>query len=102
MRRRDEEPARLGDVLDALASRIRRVDLRSIDEVRARWASLVDPALAESCRPEFVRSSTLVVSAPTGAHAQRVRARSATILAGLADLEGGAPTSLKVVVREPL
>lgn len=102
MRRRDEPPARLGEVLDALASRIRRVDLREIDEVRARWPGLVDAALATSCRPEFVRSGTLVVSAPTGAHAERVRSRAATILAGLSDLKKGAPTALKVVVREPL
>ncbi|HEV2426604.1 MAG TPA: DciA family protein, partial [Acidimicrobiales bacterium] len=69
MRRRGEEPARLGDVLDALAARIRRVDLRAIDDVRERWPGLVDATLAQSCRPEFVKSGTLVVSAPTGAHA---------------------------------
>lgn len=102
MRRRTEEPARLGDVLDALAARIRRVDLRAVDEVRERWPTLVDAALAQSCRPEFVKSGTLVVSAPTGAHAERVRSRAASILAGLSDLKSGAPTSLKVVVRDPL
>ena len=92
VRRRDEEPARLGDVLDALASggcgkrrpALDRRGARALGVARRRRARRV-------CRPEFVRSSTLVVSAPTGAHAQRVRARSATILAGLADLPGRRP-----------
>ncbi|MGH9020736.1 MAG: DUF721 domain-containing protein [Acidimicrobiales bacterium] len=101
MRRRDDEPARLADVLNQVAGRLRKVDLRVIDEVRAIWGEVVDPALATTCRPEFVRSGTLVVSVPSGAYAERVRLDATTIVSALARLGEGAPTTLRTVLRDP-
>ncbi len=101
MRRRDEEPARLSDVLDTVAGRLRKVDLRLVDEVRRRWPQVVDPVLAEHCRPEFIKSGVLVVSVPSGAFAERLQGDRATILEGLAGLGDGAPTALRTVLRDP-
>ncbi|HVB71782.1 MAG TPA: DUF721 domain-containing protein [Acidimicrobiales bacterium] len=101
MRRRDEGPARLGDVLNSVAGRLRKVDLRLVDEVRRLWPSVVDPVLAEHCRPEFIKSGVLVVSVPSGAFAERLARDSASILAGLAPLGDAAPNALRTVVRDP-
>ncbi len=101
MRRRDEGPARLGDVLNSVAGRLRKVDLRLVDEVRRLWPSVVDPVLAEHCRPEFIKSGVLVVSVPSGAFAERLTRDSASIVAGLAPLGDAAPNALRTVVRDP-
>jgi predicted nucleic acid-binding Zn ribbon protein len=101
VRRRDEEPVRLSDVLDTVAGRLRKVDLRLVDEVRRRWGEIVDPVLAEHCRPEFIKSGVLVVSVPSGAFAERIRADRASILAGLSGLGDDAPTALRTVLRDP-
>ena len=98
MSRRDDEPAQLRDVLDVLSGRLRRVDLRVIDQVRALWPTVVDAALAEHCRAEFIKDGVLLVSVPSGAYAQRIRLESAAILERLAVLGDAAPTSLRAVL----
>lgn len=101
MRRRDEGPARLGDLLNTVAGRLRKVDLRLVDEVRRLWPSVVDPVLAEHCRPEFVKSGVLVVSVPSGAFAERLSRDSASILTGLSTLGDAAPNALRTILRDP-
>lgn len=101
MRRRDEEPVPLSDVLDTVAGRLRKVDLRLIDEVRRRWPDVVDPVLAEHCRAEFIKSGVLVVSVPSGAFAERLRRDEASILEGLRTLGDAAPKALRTVLRDP-
>jgi len=101
VRRRDEEPARLGDVLNTVARRLKKVDLRVVDEVRRLWPGVVDPVLAEHCRPEFIKSGVLVVSVPSGAFAERLTRERASILAGLATLGDAAPRALRTVLRDP-
>ena len=101
MSRRDEQPATLGDLLNTLAGRLRKVDLRLIDEVRNLWPGVVEPVLAEHCRPEFVKNGVLLVSVPSGAFAQRVQADAASIIEGLAPLGERAPTSLRTVLAKP-
>lgn len=100
MRRRDQDPVPLRDLLDTVAGRLRKVDLRVVDEVRRLWPGVVDPVLAEHCRPEFIKSGVLVVSVPSGAFAERLRAEQASILAGLATLGEAAPSALRTVLRE--
>ncbi len=100
MSRRDDEPRRLGEVLDGLAGRWRRVDLRTVDEVRTLWASAVDPVLAEHCRAEMVRDGVLVVTVPSGAFAQRVADEETSILAAYAVLGARAPRGVRTVVRD--
>ena len=98
---RDEPPAVLGELLNTLAGRLRKVDLRLIDEIRVMWPSIVEPVIAEHCRPEFVKNGVLLVSVPSGAFAQRVHNDSALILAGFASLGKQAPTSLRAVLTKP-
>ncbi|MFI5035670.1 MAG: DUF721 domain-containing protein [Acidimicrobiales bacterium] len=100
MRRRDE-PARLSDLLDQVAGRLRQVDLRLVDEVRRLWPSVVDPVLAEHCRPEFIKSGVLVVSVPSGAFAERLTRERTAILEGLGALGDAAPRALRTVLRDP-
>ncbi|MGB8196435.1 MAG: DUF721 domain-containing protein [Acidimicrobiales bacterium] len=101
MKWRDEQPATLGELLDTLAGRLRKVDLRDIDEIRRLWPSIVEPVIAEHCRPEFVKNGVLLVSVPSGAFAQRVMSDSTTILDGFAPLGTRAPTSLRTVLAKP-
>ncbi len=89
----------LAAVLDELAGRLRRVDLRLIDRARALWPNLVDPVLAEHCRVEVIKDGVLIVSVPSGAFAQQIVLASPSILRGLSSLGKGAPTSLKTVLR---
>jgi len=91
----------LGDVLNTLAGRLRKVDLRLIDEIRELWPRVVDPVLAEHCRPEFIKNGTLVIGVPSGAYAQRVQLETANILAGFESLGTRAPTSLRTVLTTP-
>jgi len=100
MRARDEQPAPLGDLLNTLASRLRRVDLRVIDEARRLWPTVVDPVLAEHCRVELIKDGVLIVSVPSGAFAQRVMNESPSILDRFSTLGKRAPTSLKTVTRQ--
>ena len=101
MSARDDRPRPLSELLDTMAGRLRKVDLRLIDEVRELWPRIVEPVLAEHCRPEFVKNGVLLVSVPSGAFAQRVTLESASILAGFAPLGERAPTSLRTVVANP-
>jgi predicted nucleic acid-binding Zn ribbon protein len=101
VRNRNEQPATLGDLLNTLAGRLRKVDLRLIDEIRALWPSIVEPAIAEHCRPEFVKNGVLLVSVPSGAFAQRITTESVSILVGFASLGDRAPTSLRTVLSKP-
>ncbi len=99
-RRRDDEPRSLAEVLDGLAGRLRRVDLRGVDEVRTLWSDTVDPVLAEHCRAEMVRDGVLIVAVPSGAFAQRVADEAPSILAAYAVLGARAPREVRAVVRE--
>ncbi|HEV3188718.1 MAG TPA: DUF721 domain-containing protein [Acidimicrobiales bacterium] len=99
MNRRDEQPAALSQLLDTLAGRLRRVDLRLIDEARELWPTVVDPVLAEHCRVELIKDGVLIVSVPSGAFAQQVVMLSPSILRGFSSLGKRAPTSLKTVQK---
>ena len=101
MRRRDDEPVSLSDVLNTVAGRLRRVDLRLIDEIRRLWPSVVDPVLAESCRPEMVKDGTLIVSVPSGAFAARITHEAELILRGLEVLGASAPRSVRTTLAKP-
>jgi predicted nucleic acid-binding Zn ribbon protein len=101
MRRRDEEPTSLSDVLNTLAGRLRRVDLRLIDDVRELWPSVVDPVLADSCRPEMVKDGVLIVSVPSGAFAARITHDAESILRGFAVLGERAPRSVRTTLTKP-
>ena len=81
-----------------MAGRLRKVDLRLIDEIRDMWPSIVEPVIAEHCRPEFVKNGVLLVSVPSGAFAQRVTSQSKTILEGFSSLGDRAPTALRTVL----
>jgi predicted nucleic acid-binding Zn ribbon protein len=97
--RRDEQPETLGDLLSTLAGRLRRVDLRAIDDARQLWPTVVDPVIAEHCRVEMIKDGVLIVSVPSGAFAQQIAMQTSTILRGFSPLGTGAPTSLKTVLK---
>ncbi len=84
-----------------MAARLRKVDLRVIDQVRQLWPDIVDPVLAEHCQPEFIKNRVLLISVPSGAFAQRVNLEHETIIRGLASLGDAAPTSLRTVISNP-
>ncbi len=94
-----DEPVPLAEVLDALAGRLRRVDLRLIDRARELWPSVVDAVLAEHCRVEVIKDGVLIVSVPSGAFAQQVVLESPSIVRGFSSLGKGAPTSVRTVLR---
>jgi predicted nucleic acid-binding Zn ribbon protein len=96
--RSDDGPKGLSELLNAMAGRLRKVDLRLIDEIRDMWPSIVEPVIAEHCRPEFVKNGVLLVSVPSGAFAQRVTSQSMTILEGFSSLGDRAPTALRTVL----
>jgi predicted nucleic acid-binding Zn ribbon protein len=97
--KRDEQPETLSDLLNTLAGRLRRVDLRAIDDARRLWPTVVDSAIAEHCRVEMIKDGVLIVSVPSGAFAQQIAMQSTTILRGFSSLGTGAPTSLKTVLK---
>lgn len=97
----NEPPRALSDILNVVAARLRKVDLRLIDEVRQLWPNIVDPVLAEHCKPEFIKNQVLLISVPSGAFAQRVNLEHDTIIRGLASLGKQAPTSLRTVIANP-
>lgn len=101
MRPSRREPTALSELLETLAGRIKRVDLRLIDELRERWRHEVDPVLANSCRPERIDRGVLIVSVPSGAFGERVREESAALLAIYSYLGESAPTSLRTIQKEP-
>ncbi|MDE3008043.1 MAG: DUF721 domain-containing protein [Acidobacteriota bacterium] len=93
------EPAPLNELLNTLAQRIKRVDLRLIDELRDRWQRDADPLLAQHCRPERIDRDVLVISVPSGAFAQRVREETPALLMIFSYLEERAPRSLRTELR---
>ena len=98
MTRRDDPPRPLGELLNTVAGRLKKVDIRAIDEIRALWPNIVDSALAEHCRPEFVKNGVLLVTVPSGAFAQRIKLEHEAILDGFAALGDRAPTSIRTVL----
>ncbi len=94
-----QDPRRLGDVLREVAKTLGRSDLGQVDELRRRWLEHADPELVTSCVPQALEEGRLLVSVPTGAHAERVRRQSAAILAWYADLGAAAPTSVVPRIR---
>jgi predicted nucleic acid-binding Zn ribbon protein len=96
---RDDNPTSLGELLNTLAGRLRRVDLRLIDRARELWPSVVDPVIAEHCRVELIKDGVLIVSVPSGAFAQQIGLETASILNGFSVLGAGAPTSVRTVLR---
>jgi predicted nucleic acid-binding Zn ribbon protein len=100
MSRGSDSPKALSELLNTMAGRLRKVDLRLIDEVRQLWPTVVDPVLAEHCRPEFVKNGVLLVSVPSGAFAQRINAQREAILRGLAPLGERAPSALRTVLAD--
>jgi predicted nucleic acid-binding Zn ribbon protein len=83
-----------------MAGRLRKVDLRLIDEIREMWPRIVEPVIAEHCRPEFVKNGVLLVSVPSGAFAQRVMSQSTTILGGFSSLGERAPHALTTALAD--
>jgi hypothetical protein len=100
MKRNPEEPRRLGEILDVVASRLRKVDLRTIDEIRRIWPSVVEPLLAEKCHPEFVKNGVLLIRVPSGAYAQKINEEREIILRGFSSLGDQAPTALRTVLDD--
>ncbi|MGC8499126.1 MAG: DciA family protein [Acidimicrobiales bacterium] len=94
-----QDPRRLGDVLREVAKTLGRADLGQVDELRRCWREHADPELAVSCVPQSLEEGRLIVSVPTGAHAERVRHQSVAILSWYADLGAQAPTAVVPRVR---
>ena len=99
MRKFSDQPAPLGDLLRTMATRVKKVDLNVIEEIRALWPTLVEPVVAQACRPEFVKNRVLVISVSSGAFAQQIALDQEAILEGLAPLKDRAPRSLKTVQK---
>jgi hypothetical protein len=99
MSRFSDKPEPLGDLLRTMAKRVKKVDLTVIEEIRDLWPTLVAPAVAAVCQPEFVKNHVLVISVPSGAFAQQIALDQESILEGLTPLKDRAPTSLKTVQK---
>ncbi len=89
----------ISEVLNSLASRLKRVDLRLIDEIRTLWPQVVDASLASSCTPLLIRDGVLIVAVPSGAYAQRVNEETPRILAGFGVLGARAPRGIRTRVQ---
>jgi hypothetical protein len=100
MNANNEQPRPLGEILNVVAGRLRKVDLRVIDEIRRLWPEIVDPILAERCEPEFVKNGVLLIRVPSGAFAQRINTERETILRGFSSLGDRAPTSIRTMLSE--
>lgn len=98
MPREPRDITTLGELLNILAGRIRRVDLRLIDELQEVWTRDADPVLARHCHVDRLEQSTLIISCPNGAFAERIREETPTILALFAYLGDRAPKILRTVV----
>jgi predicted nucleic acid-binding Zn ribbon protein len=97
---KDDGPKGLAELLNTMAGRLRKVDLRLIDEIREMWPHIVEPVIAQHCRPEFVKNGVLLISVPSGAFAQRVTSESTTILSGFSSLGDRAPRALRTVLAD--
>jgi len=100
MSKRDERIVPLSELLNVFASRLKKVDLRVIDDVKALWPTIVDPIVAQRCQPEMIKDGALIVRVPSGAFAQRVISDTPIILSGFAVLGDKAPTSVKTRISE--
>ncbi|MFZ1063760.1 MAG: DUF721 domain-containing protein [Acidimicrobiales bacterium] len=100
MNAKNDQPRPLGEILNVVAGRLRKVDLRLIDEIRRLWPEVVDPVLAQRCQPEFVKNGVLLIRVPSGAFAQRINAEHESILRGFSSLGDRAPTSIRTVLSE--
>jgi hypothetical protein len=99
MRRNRKEAVQLGEVLNVLAGRLRKVDLRVIDQLRELWPTIIDEVVAKECRPEFIKGETLVVSVPSGAYAERIRRDEKHIIEALAVLGKSAPVHIRTILN---
>jgi len=99
MSRFNEQPKTIGDLLNVVAGRLRKVDIRAIDQIRELWPTIVEPVLAENCRPEFIKNGVLLIRVPSGAFAQRILSETNTILEGFSPLGVNAPTALRTVLE---
>jgi hypothetical protein len=100
MNRKPEEPRPLSEILEVVASRLRKVDLRIIDEIRRIWPTVVEPVVAEKCHPEFVKNGVLLIRVPSGAYAQKILEEHETILRGFSALGDRAPRALRTVLED--
>lgn len=100
MPREPREVTQLSELLSTLAGRIRRVDLRLIDDLRVVWEREADPVLSQHCRVDRLDGFTLVISCPNGAFAERVREETPNILAMFAYLGDRGPKSLRIILSE--
>ncbi len=98
MRRKNEEPAALGDILNVVAGRLKRVDMRQIDQVRSIWDESVDEPLRGRCQPLFIKDGVLVVEVPSGAFAERITQDAPRILVAFASLGDDAPHSIRPTI----
>jgi predicted nucleic acid-binding Zn ribbon protein len=87
-------------MLDVLAGRLKKVDLRIIDDIQALWPTIVEPVVAQRCQPEMIKEGVLIVRVPSGAFAQRIISDTPLILRGFSVLGDKAPTSLKTRISE--
>ena len=101
MSRRSDRIVPLGEMLDIFASRLQKVDLRILDDIRALWPTIVEPLVASRCQPEMIKDGVLIIRVPSGAFAQRVISDTPLILSGFAVLGEKAPTSLKTRISGP-
>ena len=99
MRAFSDQPELLSDVLTVVAKRVKKVDLTVIEVIRTRWPDLLEPALAQWCRAEFVKNGVLIISVPSGAFAQQIKIHEIQILRGLASMKELAPSSIKTVQK---
>ncbi|MDE2281435.1 MAG: DUF721 domain-containing protein [Actinomycetales bacterium] len=98
MKGRRGEPASLGDILNVVAGRLKRVDVRLIDQVRAIWDDNVDEVLRARCQPLFIKDGVLVIEVPSGAFAQRITQDATALLAVFEPLGDAAPRSIRSVI----
>jgi Dna[CI] antecedent, DciA len=100
MSRRNERIVPLSELLDVLASRLKKVDLRVIDDIQALWPTIVEPIVAQRCQPEMIKEGVLIVRVPSGAFAQRVISDTPLILNGFSVLGDKAPVSIKTRISK--
>jgi predicted nucleic acid-binding Zn ribbon protein len=68
-----DDPARVGDALDAIRRELGMGAPSELDAIDAAWGSLVGAALAAHSRPQTVRGGVLVVVADAAAWAGQLR-----------------------------
>lgn len=99
MRRKRDDPQVLGDILNNVAGRLKRVDIRLVDQLQSMWDETAEESLQGRCRPLFIKDGVLVVSVPSGAFAQRISQDSTKILSAFESLGTKAPRSIRSVIE---